>query len=190
MIVQNTNRRQKVSRIILTLPFLSAITLLIIGSFTLIDIYLDTGFKISFPTVILLALAHIVSILILSKLDKIEIDIPNSKFKIAPSILGFVIMTFLSSILLEMGLRKNLNYWLKDKAVEKMELRVIDKYISKGKTTAYYIVFDSNCGRLKNKVSQKKYAVFSKGEQFTASVNNGFFEGYFLTKPLRNISRQ
>ena len=44
----------------------------------------------------------------------------------------------------EMGSRMNLNYWLKDNAVEQMELMVIDKYISKGKSTAYYIVFDSN----------------------------------------------
>jgi hypothetical protein len=97
-------------------------------------------------------------------------------------------MTFLSSILLEMGFRMILNYWLKDNAVEQMELMVIDKYISKGKTTAYYIVFDSNCGRLKNKVGPKKYAAFSIGEQYKASVNHGFLEGYFLTKPLHKIS--
>ena len=58
----------------------------------------------------------------------------------------------------ERGSRMNLNYWLKDNAVERMELLVIDKYISKGKSTAYYIVFDSNCGRLKNKVGPKKHA--------------------------------
>ena len=125
---------------------------------------------------------------IVGKLDKIEIDLPKSKFKKALSIFGFVLMTFLSSILLEMGFRMNLNYWLKDNAVEQMELLVIDKYISKGKTTAYYIVFDSNCGRLKNKVGPKKYAAFSIGEQYKASVNHGFLEGYFLTKPLSKIS--
>jgi hypothetical protein len=67
-----------------------------------------------------------------------------------------------------------------------MELLVIDKYISKGKATDYYFVFDSNCGKLKNKVSSMKYAVFSIGEQHKASVNHGFFEGYFLMKPLFN----
>lgn len=185
---KTATRRQKVSGIILTLPFLCAVTLLIIGLFTLDDIYLDKGFSVSFTAITLLSITHIVSIIILIRLDKIEIDLPISKFKKAFSIIGLVIMTFLFSVLLEMGLRMNLNYWLKGNTVEKIELIVIDKNISRGKATDYYIVFNSNYGRLKNKVRRRKYESFSIGEKYKASVNKGFFQGYFLTEPLNKIN--
>ncbi|MFD2907411.1 hypothetical protein ACFSX9_01555 [Flavobacterium ardleyense] len=181
-------RRQKVSGIILTLPFLCAVTLLIIGLFSLDDIYLDKGFSVNFTAITLLSTTHIVSIIILVRLDKIDIDLPVSKFKKAFSIIGFVIMTFIFSFLLDMGLRMNLNYWLKSNTVEKIELIVIDKNISYGKATDYYIVFNSNYGRLKNKIGRRKYGSFSIGETYKASVNSGFFEGFFLTEPMNKIT--
>ena len=61
------------------------------------------------------------------------------------------------------------------------------KNISHGKATDYYIVFNSNNGRLKNKVRRSKYESFSIGEKYKATVNKGFFEGYFLTEPLNKI---
>lgn len=184
---KTATRRQKVSVIILTLPFLCAVTLLIIGLLTLDEIYLDKGFSVNFTAITLLSITHIISIIILIRLDKIEIDLPISKFKKAFSIIGLVILTFLFSLLLEMGLRMNLNYWLKDNTVEKIELIVIDKNISHGKATDYYIIFDSNYGRLKNKVRRRKYESFSIGEKYKATVNKGFFEGYFLTEPFNKI---
>lgn len=87
-----------------------------------------------------------------------------------------------------MGLRMNLNYWLKDKTVEIIELQVIDKNISYEKATDYYIVFNSNYGRLKNKVSRRNYKSFLIGEKYKASVNKGFIEGYFLTEPFNKIN--
>jgi hypothetical protein len=185
---KNATRTQKVSGIILTLPFLCAVTLLIIGLFTLDDIYLDKGFSVNFTAIILLSITHIGSIIILIRLDKIDIDLPISKLKKAFSIIGLVIMSFLFSFLLEMGLRMNLNYWLKGNTVEKIELVVIDKNISHGKATDYYIVFNSNYGNLKNKVRRRKYETFSIGEKYRASVNKGFFEGYFLTEPLNKTN--
>ena len=184
---KTATRRQKVSAIIITLPFLCAVTLLIIGLFTLDDIYLDKGFSINLTVITTLAITHIVSIIILIRLDKIEIDLPISKFKKSFSIIGLVILTFLFSFLLEIGLRMNLNYWLKGNTIEKIELIVIDKNISHGKATDYYIVFNSNNGRLKNKVRRSKYESFSIGEKYKATVNKGFFEGYFLTEPLNKI---
>ncbi len=177
-------RRQKVTGIILALPFLCAVTLLIIGLFTINDIYLDKGFTVNFTAITLLSIAHIVSIIILIRLDKIDLNLPISKIKKVFSIIGLVIMSFLFSFLLEMGLRMNLNYWLKGNTVEKIELVVIDKNISHGKATDYYIVFHSNYGRLKNKVRRRTYESFSIGEKYNALVNKGFFEGYFLTEPL------
>jgi hypothetical protein len=122
------------------------------------------------------------------KLNKIDIELPISKFKKAFSIIGLVILTFIFSFLLEIGLRMNLNYWFKGNTVEKIELIVIDKNISHGKVTDYYIVFNSNYGTLNNKVRQRKYESFSIGEKYKASVNQGFFEGYFLTEPMNKIN--
>ena len=79
----------------------------------------------------------------------------------------------------------NFNSWLRSSKVEMLELSVVDKNISHGKTTDYYIIFDSKEGRFHNKVSPKNYYYFKIGESFQASVNRGFFDGYYLTKPLR-----
>jgi hypothetical protein len=184
---KTATRRQKVSGIILTLPFLFAVTLLIIGLFTLDDIYLDKGFSVNFTAITTLAITHIISIIILKRLDKIDIDLPISKLKKAFSIIGLVILSFLFSFLLEMGLRMNLNYWFKSSSIEKIELIVIDKNISHGKATDYYVIFNSNYGQLKNKVKRRNYESFSIGEKYKASVNKGFFEGYFLTEPMNKI---
>lgn len=177
-------RRQKISAIILALPFHCAVALLIIGLFTLDDIYLEKGLSVSFTTITALAITHIVLIIILKRLDKIELGLPISNFKKTLSIIVYVLLLFLFCFLLEMGLRMNLNYWLKGNSVEKIELQVIDKNISHGKATDYYIVFNSNYGTLKNKVSGRNYESFSIGEKYKASVNKGFFDGYFLTEPL------
>ncbi len=185
---KTVTRRQKVSGIILALPFLSAVTLLIIGLFTLDNIYLDKGFRVNFTAITLLSITHIVSIIILIRLDKIDLDLPISKFKKVISIIGLLILSLLFSFLLEMGLRMNLNYWLKNDVVEKIELVVIDKNISHGKATDYYIIFNSSSGRLKNKVKRRNYESFLIGEKYNATVNKGFFEGYFLTKPLNKIN--
>lgn len=185
---KTTTRRQKVSGIILALPFICAVTLSLIGLFTLDDIYLEEGFSVNYTGIVILAITHIVSVIILIRLDKIDLDLPISKFKRAFSIFGLVLLTFFFSFLLEIGLRMNFNYWLKGNAVEKMELIVIDKNISHGKSTGYYIVFNSSYGRLKNKVRRRKFESFSIGEKYKASVNKGFIEGYFLTEPLKKIN--
>ena len=172
---KTATRRQKISGIILTLPFLCAVILLIIGLFSLDDIYLEKGFSVNFTAITLLSITYIGLIVILIRLNKIEIDLPISKFKKAFSIIGLVILTFIFSFLLEMGLRMNLNYWLKGNTAEKIELIVIEKNISYGKATDYYIVFNSNYGRLKNKVRRRKFEAFSIGEKYKATVNKGFF---------------
>ena len=111
-------KKQEVTGIILALPFLCAVTLLIIGLFTLNDIYLDKGFTVNFTAITLLSITQIVSIIILIRLDKIDLNLPISKIKKVFSIIGLVIMSVLFSFLLEMGLRMNLNYWLKGNTVE------------------------------------------------------------------------
>lgn len=84
-----------------------------------------------------------------------------------------------------MALKMNFNSWLRSQKVEMLELTVVDKHISHGKATDYYIIFDSREGRFHNKVSPKNYDSFKIGESFRASVNRGFFDGYYLSKPLK-----
>jgi len=84
-----------------------------------------------------------------------------------------------------MALKMNLNSWLRSDKVEKLELIVVDKNISHGKTTDYYIIFDSKEGKFRNKVSPKNYDSFTIGESFIASVKPGFFDGYYLSEPLK-----
>lgn len=78
----------------------------------------------------------------------------------------------------------NLNFWLRSDKVEKLELVVAGKNISYGKATDYYIIFDSRAGRFHNKVSSSNYDFFTIGQSFQASVKRGFYDGYYLAKPL------
>ncbi len=78
---KTVTRKQKVSAIIITFPFLLAITLLIHGLSTLNNIYLYEGFKVSFAAITFLVVAHVSSLFILWKFDKIEIQLPPSKLK-------------------------------------------------------------------------------------------------------------
>ncbi len=187
---KTATRRQRVSVISITLPFLCAVTLLIIGLFTLDDNYLDTGFRVSFTAVLALSIIHLFSIIMLVRFDKIDINLPLSKFKKAIAVIGLVILIFLFSFMLEMGLRMNLNSWLKSSTEETLELVVIDKYVSHGRASDYYVIFNSTYGRLKNKVRRRKYESFSVGEKYKVSVNKGFFEGYFLTEPMDKINEE
>ena len=182
-------KKQNISAIIITLPFLLAIFFLIIGLFTLDDIFLEKGFSLNFKAIVTLSLIHFSFILILKKLGKIEIDLPKILWKKIVAFIGYSLLLFLSNFLLEMGLRMNFNYWLKKDRVEKIELIVIDKNVSHGKATDYYIIFNSNKGKLKNKVRRRKYEVYSIGEIYQAEVNEGYFDGYFLTEPMKLIKK-
>lgn len=181
-------KRQKQSGIIITIPFLLAVTLLIIGLFSLDDKYLEKSFSINFIAIAIFMLVHISVILILKRFDKIDIELPKTLLKKVFSILGLLVLCFLSNLLLEMGLRMNLNNWLKNDSIEKIELVVIDKYVSHGKSTDYYVIFNSSNGKLKNKVRRRIYNDFSIGEKYQASVNEGYFDGYFLTEPMNRIN--
>lgn len=177
---KTVTRKQKVSAIIITFPFLLAIILLIYGFSTLNNIYLYEGFRVSFAAITFLAVAHVSSLFILWKFDKIEIQLPPSKLKKKLSLIGLIFLSIVFSLLLEMGLRMNLNYWLKSSYVENVELIVIDKYISQGRRgTDRFIVFNSNYGRLINRVKRKKCESFSIGDKYKATVHQGFLKDIF-----------
>lgn len=180
-------RKQKISGIITTLPFLFGILFLIIGLFTLEDIYLQKTFSLSISAIIIFSLIHLTYVLVLNKLNLIYLEFPNTKLKKVFIIFLSLFMIFLSNLLLVMGLKMNLNYWLKKKTIKNIELIVADKNISHGKASDYYIIFNSNGEKLKNKVKRKNFNSFAIGETYKASVKEGYFEGYFLTEPMKLI---
>ncbi len=180
-------KRQRIHTLVIVFPFISAITLLIIGLFTLDDTHLEGGFRISFEAVATLLLVHAITIILLARFDKFEFNLPKTLTKKILSALLLFIMIFISSLLLEMGLRMNLNNWLKNKNVEKIKLTVVDKYVSRGKHNDYYVVFNSGNEELKNRVGRSNFERFSIGEEYEASVNKGYFDGYFLTTPMKQI---
>jgi len=186
---KSLSKSQNLLGIIGALPFSTAIIFLLIGLFTLDDISLDPPFRIDVTAVLVFSCIHLSIILILKQFDKIKIQFPKSILKKFFFIFAQLIILVLSNFLLVMALKMNFNYWLKSSTVEKIELIVVDKNVSHGKSTDYYIIFNSKNGKFHNKVRRKNFDSFSIGEIFQASVNEGFFQGYFLTEPLRKINK-
>ena len=91
-------KKQNISAIIITLPFLLAIFFLIIGLFTLDDIFLEKGFSLNFKAIVTLSLIHFSFILILKKLGKIEIDLPKIFWKKIVAFIGYILLLFLSNL--------------------------------------------------------------------------------------------
>lgn len=181
--------KQKIFGVLINLPFLFAVIFLIIGLFSLDDKYLQERFSISFIVITIIALVHLSFILILVRVYKFDFELPQTLVKKVLSVVGLSFLLILSSGLLEMGLRMNLNNWLKDDNLKQLELIVIDKYVSVGRATDYYVIFDSTEGRLKNKVGGNSYDNFSLGELYQATVKEGYFDGYFLTKSLERKNK-
>jgi len=187
MIFPHLSKRQKFSVFFITFPFLTGILFLIIGMFTLDDILLERGFRFNFKVILTFFLVHLGLIVLLNKLDKIDMDWPKSLLKRAFLFVMLLILLFSSSFLLEMGVIMNFNYWLKSSEVEKFECIVIDKRISKSKTTDYYVHFYTKEGEFKSKVSRSNYNSFNLDEVYQGSFQKGYFHGYFLIEPLSRV---
>lgn len=165
-------------------PFLTAVLFLLIGLSSLDNISLDAPFRFNVAAVLVLSLFHVCVLIILKILGKIELHFPVTMFKKIVFFFAYLLLMILSNFLLIMALRMNLNFWLRSDKVEKLELVVVGKNISHGRATDYYIIFDSGAGRLHNKVSSSNYDLFTIGQSFQASVKRGFYDGYYLAKPL------
>lgn len=189
MIFPHLSKRQKFSVFFITFPFLSAILFLIIGMLTLDDILLERGFRFNFKVILTIFLVHLGLILLLNKFDKIEMDWPKPLLKRSLLFVILLIFLFSSSFLLEMGVRMNFNYWFKSSEIEKFECIVIHKRISKSKTTDFYVHFITQKGEFKNKVSRQNYNSFNLGEVYQGNFQKGYFDGYFLTEPLRRVDK-
>jgi hypothetical protein len=180
-----SSKGQSLFTLIGVLPFTVALLFALIGLFTLDDISLDPPFRFNSVAVIIFSLVHLSIILILNRLQKIEFSFPKRRFNKLVSIFAHLILVLISNFVLVITLKMNFNSWLKSNKVEKLELIVVDKNISLGKATDYYIIFDSSEGKFHNKVSQKNYHNFRTGESFQASVKRGYFDGYYLSEPLK-----
>lgn len=179
------SKGQNLLTIIATLPFLTAVLLLLIGLFSLNDISLDAPFRFNLFAVAVFLIVQLGTLFILTKYGKIEFSFPKTATKKILSIFAHLFLFIMSNFLLVMGLKMNFNSWLRSDKVEILELTVVDKHISHGRATDYHIIFDSREGTFHNKVSPKNYDTFKIGESFQASVNRGFFDGYYLSKPLK-----
>ncbi len=179
------SKGQNLFTLIATLPFLVAVIFLLVGLFTSDDISLEAPFRFNFFAVSVFLFVHLGIIFILAKYRKIEFSFPHTVTKKILTIFAHLFIFAISNFLLVMALKMNFNSWLRSSKVEMLELTVVDKNISHGKATDYYIIFDSKEGRFHNKVSPKNYHNFKIGESFKASVNRGFFDGYYLVHPLK-----
>jgi hypothetical protein len=175
---------------IIIFPFLLGIPLAIIGSIRTDDVFLEPSR--SFTTEILatlsLSLLHIAVISALLMHDKIKFELPHTQTKRILSIVLQLILLLVSNSILGIGLWVNLNYSLRSSSEKNIELVVTAKstYHSKGHKT-YLINFTSNAEVLRREVSRKDYPTISVGDKYAATVQEGYFEGYFLKKPMIRI---
>ena len=179
------SRRQYLFALVAVLPFLVAVLLSLIGLYTLDDIALDVPFHVNVFGVVFLLFFQIGIILVLYGLDKIDLNLPKSKLKRVLSVFGYLLLFIMSSFLLVITLKMNVNYWLRSDKAEKLELIVVDKNISRGKSTDYYIIFESKKGKFQHKISSNNYKLYRVGESFKAGVKSGYFDGYYLSEPLK-----
>ena len=171
---------------IFVLPFIVAIILLITALETQKNISLLPAFNLNFNVIFITLLSHSSVIILLSKWK--NIDMGFAKLKPLKRALLYILASvvfFVSSVLIVMSLKMNLNFWWKSDKVEKVVLTVENKRVSEGRGTDYYIEFYSNKGSLTNKVNHITFDKYEIGETFNASVHQGYFEGFFLTEEIK-----
>lgn len=175
---------------IIFLPFFVGLTLIIIGWIIIDYIFLDPGLDIgaNLQNTSVIALIHIILIIILLKFGIVRFTLPQTQAKRILSIVLQLLFLFISNFALELGLWLNLNYSLKNSTEKNIELVVKEKSVNRGKgAKTYFINFTTGSLVLKKKVSRKEYPNISVGDKYAATVQEGYFDGYFLTKPLNKI---
>lgn len=186
---QTENKKPRLQPIII-FPFLLGIPLAIIGGVRTDDIFLEPSrsFTAEILATLALSLLHIAVIGTLIKHGKIKFELPQTQTKRILSIVLQLILLLVSNSILGIGLWVNLNYSLRSSSEKNIELVVTAKstYHSKGHKT-YLINFTSNAEVLRREVSRKDYPNISVGDKYIATVQKGYFEGYFLTKPMNRI---
>lgn len=175
-----THTPSKLFSIVAVFPMTTGVILLIHALYSFTDIFLEPPFSLSINAVFASSCLHLTLII---KWKKIALIGPElSLFKKIIVLLLLIILFFLMHIVFIVGLKMNLNYWLRSNVIEKIEISVQNKRISRGWATDHYIYFYSPIGKLSNKVRRKNYNSFKIEETYVAYVNKGYFGGYFLTE--------
>lgn len=173
-------------QLFIVLPFIVSIPLLINVLETQKNISLLPPFNINFSVVIITFLIYMIIVVVLAKWKKIDMGIAKlKKVKRGFILLSATLVLFLSIFLIVMSLKMNINYWWRSESKEYIQILVESKHISNGRGTDYYVVFSSKNGGLTNKVTHKTYDNFKIGESFNISVNQGYFEGFYLTEEIK-----
>jgi hypothetical protein len=150
------------------------------------NISLLSPYNINFSIVIITFLSFSAIVAFIAKWK--NIDMGFAKLKTTKRVLLLILVSilfFVSSFLIVMSLKMNLNYWWRSDLIEEIEITVDDKNVSHGRGTDYYIEFSSIKGDYSNKVSHKTFDKFEIGESFKVSVTRGYFEGYYLTEEIK-----
>jgi hypothetical protein len=186
--MNNTTKPLLKNRVALlfVVPFLVSIILLIVYLGLISKFSLSPPFNVNITAILIISIIHFSSVMFFIKRSKISFSL-SSKFKQFRSIIPVVLIflfSIVSSLLLVMSLKMNLNYWLRNDSIENIKIYVTNKYISKGRGTDYYIEFDFENSKLKYMVGKGNYEKFKIGDSFDVEVQKGYFEGYFLIKKL------
>jgi hypothetical protein len=172
---------------IVLFPSFLGIILLISFLFFFSDLELSRGLNLNGIKALCLVsiiVAFVMNLVLFRLVGKKEFLIQISEDIRYPKISHFIV-SFLVSSILTLGLKTNLNYFLREGAVQQFEITIIDKYIKTGRVTDYYVKFLLLDEDFSYKIGEKSFKnSFEIGKTYTVEVKKGFFDGYFLLEPL------
>lgn len=159
--------------------------MLFINLSTISEISLLPSFGLNIWAILIVSIVHFTTILFVTKNDYANQVFTKrwGKWITTIMIYGFC---FASSLLVVMSFKMNFNYYLRSDSTEDLNIIVVNKRISHGRATDYYIDFQSNEGKLSYKTNKSDYVNrFKIGEKYVVVVSRGFFEGFFLEEKLK-----
>jgi len=162
-------------------PFLLAVILALYTLVALNNIELSEGVKLNIPIVLIVTAFQVVLFGLLNKRGVINLGLnKHKKLKRYIGTFFLIILTFISSFLLVMMLRSSMNYWFRSNDVTKLKVEIINKRISRGRATDYYLRLKTESSEYQLRVTKRKYNSYTIGDTELLDVNRGFFDGYFI----------
>lgn len=172
--------------VLVVIPFFASIVFVISYLIYISELCLSPSFSVNFTIVFVIAMVHLSIIYLFSRKMKVDIGLTNiNTLKKIVQLFLIIVFFIVSSFLLEVSLKMNLNYLFRNDSIENIEIIVVNKHISHGRATDYYVDFKSNERKFSYKVRKKDYNNYKIGEVFNVEVNRGYFEGYFLLEKLK-----
>ncbi|MCB0478798.1 MAG: hypothetical protein KDC84_11565 [Crocinitomicaceae bacterium] len=165
-------------------PTVLCISLLIYNLSEVSEISLLPQFESNVVATIFIAIIYFALLAFLTIKSK---AIDRNKFSQIKAIfiwLWLFLLSITMGFLITISFKWNINYWFRSNTVEEIEITIIDKRISQGRGTYYYIEFESLDETYDYKVPKSDYSKFTIGKSYTVSVQKGYFEGWFLQDKL------